>query len=294
MYLKGIYNGRSASFILFILLLFVLVGLILSNGLAFLIYGKSNIFENADQLRLFQFISSLFTFLLPSIATAYLCSNNPSEYLFIRKVPSIKIFGLALISMILLSPSITLVGMINKKMELPSFMEPVEQWMQALEGSAADMTTFLLSQSDLLSLVSNLIVVAITAAIAEEFFFRGIMYRIIAKWFVNHHIVIWLSAFIFSAVHMQFYGFLPRLMLGAYFGYLLYWSKSIWLPVFTHFINNAVAVIGLSNASLKENEYITGDIPESDLIPYIIMAASFLIFFFFCMNNLRKKLHGNP
>ena len=48
---------------------------------------------------------------------------------------------------------------------------------------------------------------------------------------------------LFSAMHMQFFGFFPRMLLGALFGYLLVWTGSLWVPVFAHFFNNASAVI---------------------------------------------------
>lgn len=67
---------------------------------------------------------------------------------------------------------------------------------------------------------------------------------------------------------MQFFGFLPRMLLGAYFGYLLYWTRNIWIPVFAHFVNNAIAVISMSDAKLKDNEFITGDISTQNLLPY--------------------------
>ena len=88
----------------------------------------------------------------------------------------------------------------------------------------------------------------------------------IGKWTSNPHTIIWIAAILFSAFHLQFYGFLPRMILGAYFGYLLYWSKSIWIPVFAHFVNNAFAVIGMSDSRLKDNEFVTGDIPAEHLL----------------------------
>ena len=84
--------------------------------------------------------------------------------------------------------------------------------------------------------------------------------------------MIWTAAILFSAFHLQFYGFFPRMLLGAYFGYLLYWSHSIWLPIFAHFINNAIAVITLSNSTLQANYYLTGEIPSEELLPYSLLA----------------------
>jgi len=81
--------------------------------------------------------------------------------------------------------------------------------------------------------------------LGEELLFRGVVQRILTEMTRNHHWGIWLSAALFSALHLQFFGFIPRLLLGAIFGYLLVWSGSLWLPILAHFVNNAGAVIAL-------------------------------------------------
>lgn len=103
--------------------------------------------------------------------------------------------------------------------------------MQTQEALAEQLTNTLLAGDGLLTFLSNLVVMALMAGITEEFLFRGALQRIIGQWTANHHIVIWSAAILFSAFHLQFYGFLPRMLLGAYFGYLLYWSRNIWIPV---------------------------------------------------------------
>ena len=160
--------------------------------------------------------------------------------------------------------------------------------MKAQEALAEQLTNLLLSGDGLMNLLANLLVVAVMAGITEEFLFRGALQRIIGKWTSNHHIVIWTAAIIFSAFHMQFYGFLPRVLLGAYFGYLLYWSRNIWIPVFAHFVNNAFAVISMSDDRLKENEFITGDISDTYLLPYSALAIVTLLLFYLCTQQIRK------
>ena len=91
-------------------------------------------------------------------------------------------------------------------------------------------------------LIVGLLIVAVLAGFSEEIFFRGALQRLIMSGPLNHHLAIWLTAFIFSAFHMQFFGFFPRLVLGGYFGYLLYWSRSLWLPVIIHALNNGLVV----------------------------------------------------
>lgn len=295
MQFKGIYAGKPAFFQLLVLLLLVLTGSVLTSipvmGLFYLIYGSTaDISQYPDMMRLFQLVSTLGTFLFPAIAIAWTCSTNPKDYLSIGKLPDRNMLLLIAVSMLLLTPAISLTALLNKQMELPAFMAPIENWMKSQEAISEKMTLLLLSGKGILTLISNLIVIAVVAGITEEFLFRGTLQRILGGWFRNHHLIIWSAAFLFSAFHLQFFGFLPRLLLGAYFGYLLYWSKNIWIPVFAHFTNNAFAVIGMSDSKLKENEFITGDISSAHLLPYSLIAIATLILFYFCIRQIRIRL----
>ena len=292
MFLKGIYAGKPAIFQLTVLLLLILAGAIFSSliamGLFYMIYGlHADITQYSDMMRLLQLISALGTFLFPALALAWLCSYNPKEYLSIGKMPKGHILLLTFLSIFLITPSISLTGILNKQMELPSFMEPIENWMRLQEETAEQLTLKLLAGRGIITLFFNLIVIAVAAGITEEFLFRGALQRIIGKWTYNHHIIIWSAAIIFSPFHMQFFGFLPRMLLGAYFGYLLYWTRNIWIPVFAHFVNNAIAVISMSDAKLKDNEFITGDISTQNLLPYTIVAIVALFFFVRCCQKLK-------
>ena len=94
------------------------------------------------------------------------------------------------------------------------------------------------------AMLFNLFMIAVLPAIGEEFIFRGVFQKILYNLIKNNHLAVWMTAFIFSAIHLQFYGFIPRLILGLAFGYLFLWSRTIWLPVIAHFVNNAVPTIG--------------------------------------------------
>lgn len=293
MRIKGIYAGRPAMFQLLILLLFLSGGAILSSalalGLQLLTFGlHGDITQHPSFMRLAQFISAIGTFLVPSLLTAWTCSEHPEDYLSMRKVSDGRIWPLVFISMFLFSPTISLLGLINEQMELPAFMAPVEQWMRAQEDLMEQLTKIMLGNGSTSTLLANLIVIAAAAGVTEEFLFRGALQRIIGKWTSNHHIIIWSAAILFSAFHLQFYGFIPRLILGAYFGYLLVWTRSIWIPVFAHFANNAFAVIGMSDSRLKDNEYITGEIPREDLLQFGLVAVFTLILFVLTCQYLYK------
>ena len=128
-------------------------------------------------------------------------------------------------------------------MELPAFLKSIEDAMRAAEDRAALITEAFLKMNNISDLLINLIVVAVLPAIGEELLFRGVLQRLLGEWSKNIHAGIWISAFVFSAMHAQFYGFVPRMLLGALFGYLLVWSGSLWLPILAHFINNGSAVL---------------------------------------------------
>jgi membrane protease YdiL (CAAX protease family) len=109
-----------------------------------------------------------------------------------------------------------------------------------------------------MDLFSNLLVIALLPAIGEELFFRGIVQKQFEELTQNRTAGIVLTALLFSALHMQFFGFIPRFVLGVFLGFLYQWSGTIWLPVTAHFINNAGAVI-LTWAFTRNNSSINPD-----------------------------------
>ena len=260
------------------------VYILLTQGL------ETDMTQNPNLARVIQLIASIGTFLLPALGMAWLCSASPKQYLSIRGIKDPRTWILTFVCMLLLTPVINLLGLLNQQMELPAFLAPVEEWMRAQEDLAERLTMTLLSDNHVEAIIANLIVIALAAGITEEFLFRGALQRVIGKYTTNPHTVIWIAAALFSAFHLQFYGFLPRMLLGAYFGYLLYWGKSIWLPVFAHFTNNAVAVIGMSDSHWKDSEFITGDIPPEHLLDFTLMATASLLLFLLANRLLRRTL----
>ena len=128
--------------------------------------------------------------------------------------------------------------------------------MKASEEQAAALTEAFLKMSTPGELIFNLFMIALIPAIGEELLFRGIVQNIFSRWLKNNHAAVWFTAILFSAMHMQFYGFIPRLMLGAMLGYLLVWSGNLWWPIIAHFVNNAAAVIF---SYLFQNKFIDLD-----------------------------------
>jgi membrane protease YdiL (CAAX protease family) len=115
--------------------------------------------------------------------------------------------------------------------------------MQNMEESNKALTERLLTTDSSLILLYNILVIAVAAGIAEEFFFRGCLQQMFKKIFNNGNLAVCLTAVIFSAIHFQFYGFIPRLILGMILGYMFLWSRNLWVSSIAHIINNMVAIL---------------------------------------------------
>ena len=204
---------------------------------------------SVNELKWVQLIQTAALFLLPPLLMAFLWAKQPLEWLKLKS--ETRGYGLwAIFLMLMALPAINLVGYFNQQMSLPAFLEPLEQWMKTSEESAARLTEQFLNVSTYGGLIINILLMALLPAVAEELTFRGVLQNLfevkdetLKKKGNRVHIAIWCSAILFSAIHMQFYGFLPRMLMGALFGYALVWTGSLWIPILMHFTNNAMAVI---------------------------------------------------
>ncbi len=199
--------------------------------------------SNINFMKYLQTIISLGTFVIPPFIIAYVFKGKIAKYLLLNKTPHLFSILLVVMMMILAIPFINFLAEWNSKLSLPESLSYIEKAMKAAEQDAEKLTLAFLKADKLGTLFINLFVIAVIPAIGEELLFRGVFQKIITDWTRNAHIGIWLAAFMFSAIHFQFYGFVPRMLMGAFFGYLLVWSKNMWLPIAAHFVNNAFAVI---------------------------------------------------
>lgn len=241
--------------IVLLLLSFTTVGLflLLGNSLLQLIWGM-DITTNFELLsdyskpeviqanKLLLFLQHLGMFVLPPLVFAQLVSRRFDRYFYFTVPIDMRHWMWAILVIFFALLPINLLVELNSAMQLPESFSWLEQIIRSAEEQAQQLTEALLADSSIAALIVNLGLIAIVPAIGEELMFRGAIQRIISQWSSNHHIGIWVSAFLFSAMHFQFYGFLPRMALGALFGYMLVWSGSIWLPILAHLINNATAL----------------------------------------------------
>ena len=248
--------------------------------------------QNIDLYKWLQSWSSIGIFILSSIIFIYLTEK---KFVISTSFTRAQLL-LAICSMLFCLPIINFLALWNEGLHLPEFMAQIENWMRLSEAKSATIMEYFVAMDSYTDLVINLVVIALIPAIGEEFLFRGVIQRGLIKWKKNPHFGIWISAFLFSALHMQFLGFIPRFLIGGFFGYLFLWSGSIWLPVITHFLNNALAVLVIFTSSSVPDTYIpalrkkiesmganSGDIP---MVIMCCLAVSLLLYLFY---NSKKK-----
>lgn len=207
-------------------------------------------------LKWFQFVQTLATFFVPPLIVAWLCSDNPKRWLQFDTAPKWWMFVGAILVMIMALPGINLLADWNSRMSLPDWLKPLEDLMRQQEEAAQALTERFLQGKGIGMLLINVGLLALLPAAAEELTFRGMLQKLIP----NKHVAIWVVAIIFSAIHFQFYGFVPRMLLGAMFGYMLVWTGSLWIPMTMHFVNNAVTVVAywvIYNNNLNPNSVET-------------------------------------
>ena len=159
----------------------------------------------------------------------------------------------------------------NQSIQLPEFLNGFQTWAFQKEMEMEKLTMFLVQFSSLPESLLGFLVIAILAGITEEYFFRKLLQPRISTLFGNQHIGIWLTAFIFSAIHIQFYGLIPRMALGALFGYYFYWTGNIKLPILAHILNNAITLAGLV---LYQQKVSSLNVEDPNQIPWFIGAIS--------------------
>jgi uncharacterized protein len=277
----------SAFIVIAVFLITLLAGVIFAvplfdMGFMELLNNLSNIGdpENTRLLKYFQMVQSIGLFVIPPFILAWFFGRSVISYLYLDKKTGWRTIILTTVIMLSAIPVINLIAHLNSQLTLPESWSALEEWMKRTEESAKQLTESFLAADDIGGLLFNLFLIAVIPAIGEELLFRGVIQRLFAEWTRNIHAGIWISAFLFSAMHMQFYGFLPRTMLGALFGYMLVWSGRMWVPVIAHFVNNAAAVIVyyyISKGQINESVETIGA-ERSDWL-YAFVSLLFFLFF---------------
>ena len=252
---------------LVLLLSFSLAGLIVAAIFMGIIISFGG--RTTPIMRVNAVIQDVVAFILPAVAAALFASSRPASLLCIDTLPTLRQTILAVGVMVASIPLMNMVIEWNSSLTLPSGLEGVEAWMRRSEESAQSAVSVMLAGDGIISTILCVLIVGLMAGLSEELFFRGALQRLLGSGPLGPHLTVWLTAVIFSLFHMQFFGFFPRVLLGALFGYLLLWSGSLWLPALIHILNNTIYVL-----SVRHQFSDTVDSLGSDSWTAILLSAS--------------------
>ncbi|MCM1332990.1 MAG: CPBP family intramembrane metalloprotease [Bacteroides sp.] len=236
--------------------------------------------DSTASLRWMILVQDLAVFILPVILTMLIVSSHPWKYIGIDTVPTLRLTGLTTLTAIISIPAMNRLVAWNESIHLPASWSGLESMLRDSENAAQAMVQQIMGGSTVWDLIAAILIVGVLTGIAEELFFRGGLQRLLLSKFGNKHLAIWSAAFIFSAVHLQFFGFFPRLLMGAYFGYLVVWSGSLRLSMFAHALNNSLVVLNFwlvnrnLNCGTDLNHLGDGNTAGSIIICIISLAAS--------------------
>lgn len=221
----------------------------------------------------YQLATHLFMFTLGPLLFLKYAEEDVKQYLF-RKKTQIGLVLLSAVLIIIMMPANSWLISWNAHLHLPDFLSGWEQKAQAMEKRLEELTKYLTQFNSLPEMLVGLLVFGFVPALGEELVFRGILQSNLSRWFNNKHLAIWLTAILFSAIHVQFFGFFPRLLLGALFGYLYVWCGNFWVPVAAHFANNGFTVILLY---LNQQKLINLNADSTEPMPWHIALISLIL-----------------
>lgn len=296
--MRFLKDSKPLTALLLLLFLILSVGIALSSiGLlvAYFIYGDAAIGDlsssSVGQMKYMQMFTQLAFFVAPALLFAFIMDKHFWRYLHLHIKPRMRLLLIAILLVLVAMPFNDALVYVNQQIHLPEALSGLEDWMRASEERAnALMAKFLLMDTwgDYLL---NLLMIALLAALGEELLMRAVLQPIFVRWTSSAHWGIWITAFIFSFIHLQFYGFFARMFLGAMLGYLYIHTSNLWVPIVAHFFNNAVAVSFVFFTG-KDMEDMSATIEQQGSAMWYLTAFSLLLVLL-CLWYL-KRLSPEP
>ncbi|MGN6178678.1 MAG: lysostaphin resistance A-like protein [Mucilaginibacter sp.] len=282
---SSMHPGLQFLLLAAILIVALIIGTFAGLGIVLALYGidtmkaittvNTAVPHFASALWVVQFAGTTFPILATPVFFAYVVMNDKANYLRtnFRFPPQLLIIVFAI--MLCAFPVIELLSNINQKIPVPHFL----QWMADNQKTEQKLMDAMMNMKGVWDAIYDVLFIGLLTAIVEEFLFRGCIQTIFARWTKNIHVAIWVTAIFFSAFHLDFFGFLPRVLLGAMFGYFVAWSGSIWTSVWAHFINNGTIVVVTYLYQVNHTRVSPDDNHVFNSLAYIISAVIILFLF---------------
>lgn len=292
---SGKFAVKPAASIVLLFSLFIFL-MVATGMITTFLFGKMT--NVAAAYRISAVLQSVLVFITPALAVAMLSTRFPASLLAVDRLPSLKFTLTAIFTLVISIPLMNIIIEWNQNLTFPESMSGIVQTFKDLEAKSEDSINIMTSGNSAGILIVNIMIVGIFAGLGEELFFRGGLMRLLGGVkSIGTHKAIWISAIIFSALHLQFFGFVPRMLLGVFFGYLLAWSGSLWLPILMHIINNSIIVtfewINQTNGTdIDINSIGTGSSTSNIIIlilSVVLTTFSLFLLYKFSKQNVLKK-----
>jgi len=286
---KGVWINTSYSTLLYLLLVVILGGLIssylLGSFVCQLVYGISffssshQVFDisNPDMMnamKTMQLFNAVGMFILPPIVFLHLRGLSFTNYLKLNKSLNGLTIGKVFILALAMIPLANFLGYINESFPLPEFLN----FLKLAEEQSLVLTEQFLIMDSIWDLGIMILIMGVVAAVGEELLFRGILQNLFQDWSKSKHLAVWLTAFLFSVIHLQYHAVVPRFFLGAFIGYVYVYSGSLRTSIYLHFFYNTSLVV---LSYLIHHEFVSkywesfGAVSISAVIVTVILLFSF-------------------
>lgn len=233
--------------------------------------------RHRDILRGSNLVSHLLAFTGASVAVMFFVYRKEwATRLGLSRFPGWPAIAAAAGFMLFALPWVQFTYWLNKQIPLPA-------WLADMENQTTGIIQAILVMESPWELAFSLLVIALAPAVGEELLFRGIVQPQISRLWNKPVAAVWVTAILFSIIHFQFAGFIPRMLLGAGLGYLLLWTRSLWAPIAGHFVINAIQVIAQyvaktdleqAEKSLNINQLL---IPCALVLPVMFLLGRYLV-----------------
>ena len=279
-----IKNASQGTKLLTFMLLLVF-GIVFSSVLGVLVAmtNGGSIFD-LKNLQIIQVLNQVIGFLMPPVVYVMLVQEKPFKYLGFNKLPAWSILGIVAIFTVI--PFLSMVTDWNDGIVIPESMRAIEEQLRNTQKQSEEIIKTFISQG---SLCSSLLIIAALAAVSEELLFRSVIQKALIKLFKNAHVAIVVTAFVFSAVHMDFFGFFPRFILGIMLGYMFWMSGSIIPSMLMHFVNNATIVMLYYLNTRGFSDIDAEHFGSTDNVLVIILSLITTVAIFISCNRFKNK-----
>lgn len=241
--------------------------------------------ENVSVNRLMQVFASFLVMGMPAFLVMYLKGGDSLTNLGLRQRSGAVQLGIVVLMIFFGFMLGDALSVLNKIIPVSA---SAEKMFKQMEETYSNQVMAIANMKTFSDYFISLIILAVLPSLFEELMFRGCLQQIMISITRNAFTGILITSIIFSAIHISYYGFLPRVALGLILGYIFYFSKNLWLSIAGHFLQNAYTLTIIFLYS-REGKSPTDAFEESFPWYYGLVGGVSMIFLFLLFKRESAK-----